>query len=62
MKAGDKIKIYGKPVTREDFEGDATLIEEYLPDEGDGLSMWVVTFDDSPGVQYLRTIYKEQTK
>jgi len=44
MQAGDVVKIYQKPITKEDYEGTAILVEEYRADEGDGLSMWVVHF------------------
>ena len=65
MKKGDLVKVYQKPVEQEEFEGWAVLIEEYLPDEGDGLSMWEVAFLGqhiclNPTETYLRTIYKEQ--
>lgn len=57
MKKGDKIKIYQKPLTFEGFEGEATLVAECRPDEGDGLSMWEVEFDDEIGRTWWRTIY-----
>ena len=58
MKPGDKVKIFQKPITKEDYEGEAILVEEHRPDLGDGLSMWVVHFPgDDPGANYLRTIY-----
>ena len=60
MKKGDRVKIYQKPITRESYEGEATLVEQVRPDVGDGLSIWLVHFDnDYPGEHYQRTIYKE---
>ncbi len=59
MEAGDRVKIYHDPITERDVEGWAVLIEEYLPDVGDGLSMWFVHFEeDYPEETYLRTIHK----
>ena len=61
METGDKVKIYQKPITQEDFEGVATLVSKYLPDEGDGLSIWEVHFEnDQSGETYLRTIYESK--
>ena len=60
MKPGDKVKIYQDPITKQDFEGYAILQAEYRTDDtGDGLSMWVVTFEDEPEQVYTRTIYQE---
>jgi hypothetical protein len=56
MKIDNIVNIYQKPITKEDFEGQAKLISEYRPDEGDGLSMWEVEFLDEKGETYLRTI------
>jgi hypothetical protein len=56
MQAGDKVPVYQDPITRQDLEGEAQLVELYRPDEGDGLSMWWVEFDDEPGQTYMRTI------
>jgi len=58
LKVGDKVKVYQKPITREDYEGIATLIELIRLDERDGLNRWLVHFqDDEPGSNYVRTIY-----
>lgn len=54
---GQRVEIYQDPITKKDFEGKATLVSEYRPDVGDGLSMWQVRFDDELGQTYLRTIY-----
>ena len=63
MKKGDVVKVYQKPITEEDFEGWATLVQQVRPDVGDGLSMWEVYFLDQrnsfrPRDTYLRTIYQ----
>ena len=55
MKQGDKVMIYEDPITRQKPEGTATLLEEYKPDIGDGLSIWVVRFEDD-GYTTTRTI------
>ena len=58
LKPGMKVKIYQRPVARADFEGEATLISEYRPDNGDGLSLWIVNFDgDYPDETYVRAIF-----
>jgi len=60
MKTGDIVQVYDHPVTFEGFEGEAKLISEYRPNEGDGLSMWVVEFLDDPGQEYLRAVYEQE--
>ena len=62
MKKGDLVKIYQYPVAKEEFEGWATLVSEYRPDEGDGLSIWEVYFLDQqitsyPNKTHFRTIH-----
>lgn len=52
---GMRVPIFSKPITSEDFEGWAMLCVKVRQDEGDGLSMWIVEFDNRPG-HYLRTI------
>jgi hypothetical protein len=56
LKAGMTITVYQDPITRQKPEGEAKLLREYRPDEGDGLSMWVVEFVGEPGSRYVRTI------
>lgn len=57
MKAGDKVMIYQKPLTEEDEEGMATLVER--TDKGAGewngrdVERWLVSFD---GDEYERQI------
>ena len=46
-----KAKVYYDPITRQEEEGIAELLEEVRPDHGDGLSMWIVTFDGEMEVQ-----------
>lgn len=56
LEAGDKVNVYYDPITQTQLEGQATLLEQVLPDHGDGLSMWMVEFDDAPDEVYQRTI------
>jgi hypothetical protein len=56
MKPGDKVMIYQRPITQEDPEGKAKLIEQIGEDVGDGLTMWLVKFPDEEST-YVRTIY-----
>jgi hypothetical protein len=58
MKPGDIVTIYCDPLTRESIEGRAKLLEIYRPNDGDGLSMWIVEFIDD-GFVGLRTVYDE---
>lgn len=50
MKKGDKIKIYQKPITQEDFEGEAILVKCLNPNmgkySGKILQRWDVKFPD----------------
>jgi hypothetical protein len=57
LQKDQTVEIYQDPITQKDFEGKAVLVREYRPDEGDGLSMWVVRFKDEPETTYTRTIY-----
>lgn len=59
LQEGETVVIYADPITKVNREGEAELLEEYRPDEGDGLSMWVVRFltDD---FKCVRTIYAPQ--
>ncbi len=52
---GQRVTIYEDPITQLKPEGDATLVREYRPDTGDGLSMWEVQFDGEDEF-VLRTI------
>ncbi len=50
MQAGDIKQIYGKPLTREDFEGEAKLIERCMVSNklyrGKTYEWWMVSFVD----------------
>jgi len=56
LEPGMIVKIFQKPVEGRRFEGNAKLVEQTHPDEGDGLSLWWVEFQDELGHEYLRTI------
>lgn len=56
LKVGDVVMIYQRPLTDEQPKGKAKLLSQYRPDDGDGLSMWLVEFPGEPGSQYLRTV------
>ena len=58
LKVGDVVKIYQDPVTKQDYEGLATLLAEYRINEGDDFSMWIVEFHNEPNQMYTRTIYE----
>jgi len=58
LHKGDRVRVYQRPLTKDDFEGNATLIEEYRPDDGDGVSMWEVRFDGEQST-WLRTVNAE---
>lgn len=50
--------IYAKPLTREEPEGEATLVEKM--GEGRGVEMWMVRFDgDADDDLYCRVIKRE---
>lgn len=57
MRENDVVMIYDDPINRKKEEGLAKLVEIYLPDEGDGLEVWVVKFVDD-GFETVRVIYK----
>mgnify|MGYP001569451399 CR=1 FL=1 len=54
MKKGDKVKIYQKPLTEEDFEGEAILIK--CECKNDLIESWLVKFSD--GNKVFRHIKK----
>lgn len=58
LQTNQIVAIYGKPVTGEDFEGIAKLVNEYLPENEDGLSIWEVKFL-SDGYECIRAINPE---
>jgi len=55
MKKGDKVRIYQKPITEEDFEGEATLIRKDLTDKKNNLEVWWVKFKGDTR-EFRRTI------
>lgn len=59
LKANDVVVIYEDPITRKREEGKARLDSELRPDEGDGLSLWYVEFEDEPGHLFTRCILEE---
>lgn len=61
MNKNQIVNVYQKPITSEDYEGRARLIEEIRPDQ-DGLSTWSVEFLDEPGTFYPRTINAENAQ
>lgn len=57
MKSGDLVKIYQKPITKEDYEGEARLVKR-IPFNLPGFERWEVHFvNDMPGQTYERNIY-----
>ena len=44
MKKGDRVKIYQKPLTEEDFEGKAVLVKRMLTNKWDRTENWQVKF------------------
>lgn len=60
LNVGDKVTIYSQPLTEENPEGDAILREQRIPDRGDGLSIWLVEFENEPGALYQRTVLEPQ--
>ena len=55
MTAGQTVMIYTKPMTQEEPEGEACLME-VCQDTGDGYPLWYVEFADEPGERYVRTV------
>lgn len=44
LAIGKTVMIYHDPISCEQPEGRAKLMREQRPDEGDGLSLWLVKF------------------
>lgn len=61
LKPNQTVMIYEYPITKEKPEGKAKLLKLYKPDEGDGLSLWLVCFEDEPNSKYVRTVYDDET-
>lgn len=46
MKKGQKVKVYQKPLSKEDFEGEATLLRKMESNRDDDvLQNWEVRFE-----------------
>ena len=58
MKKGDKVKIYQKPISKEDYEGEATLVRKNLSNEINNTESWFVKFKGDNRLS-VRTIKKE---
>ena len=57
LKRGDKVKVYAKPLTNEDYEGDAQLVKEvYKKWALEGYEYWMVRFKGESSV-YSRQIH-----
>ena len=54
MKKGDRVKIYQKPLTEEDFEGEAVLVKRMLINKWDRTENWQVKFKN--GDERIRKI------
>ena len=54
LRIDDLVSIYEDPITCAKLEGKARLIETIREDDGDGLSLWYVQFDDENEV--VRTV------
>ncbi len=59
LEKGTFVNVWEDPLSGIKLEGEAKLIEEYRPDEGDGLSLWVVQFEGVGEPEVLRTISLE---
>ena len=54
LKTGDIVRVYQRPLTKEDFEGRAKLIEHVRDDD------WMVSFVDEPGdATYRRKVFAD---
>lgn len=56
LETRSRVNIYQKPVTDEDFEGQA-LLYRWLLDIGDGYERWLVEFPKEPDEFYERTVH-----
>jgi hypothetical protein len=57
IKVGDKVKIYQKPLTQEEYEGEA-IVKNIISESEDYGTHAQVEFLDEPGALYFRIIYK----
>ena len=56
MNKGQKVKIYQKPITKENLEGEAILIEKCLSNEINNTEIWQVKFPGENETTVIRTI------
>jgi len=57
LKAGDIVRVYCKPLTGEDFEGEAKLIKKIFTWDYSHIEDWEVKFlDDKDEGTFRRTI------
>ena len=56
LTRGMTVIIYQDPLTQLKREGKAQLVRQERIDDGDGLEMWTIRFEDEPRELYLRTI------
>ena len=54
MKKGDRVKIYQKPLTEEDFEGEGVLVKRMLTNKWNRTENWQVKFKN--GDERIRKI------
>lgn len=54
---GDRVRVYQKPYTSEDYEGPATLVDRFRgrPHDPERHNLWFVRFDDE-NEEYLRLV------
>lgn len=63
LKSGDKVKIYQKPLTEEEFEGEAVLVNQIIAHENDKMEYWEVRFYSRDWTEtYNRWVRKDQNK
>lgn len=55
LKQGDKVMVYQDPITQQNPEGEAVLLQKEIDDLADGLEYWQVSFEGDEGV-YARVI------
>jgi hypothetical protein len=57
MRKGDYVKIYQKPLTLEEYEGEAKLLYQQFSNEMNNTEVWRVRFDN--GDEVSRTIKRQ---
>jgi len=64
VKPGDRVKIWRDPITKEGYEGEATVVEVLSVDgywHGSQLTRVRVQFDDDAGEIYWRSVFEPRT-